>query len=235
MYVVGMVAAVLFPAAAFAQGQRPDASFSFSPENPRTGDQVRFESSSCNPEGRLVRQAWDLDGDGDFDDAEGPVAGRAFSGSGSHVIGLQVTNTEGTTDVERRVIMVNTEYALPQPDSARLMSPFPVVTLAGQLTPQGARIKLLAVRAPVCARVTVSCRGAGCRVKRTSEYAGRKRLRVHRFERRLRAGAVLTVRVSKGRLIGKFTTFRVRKGAPPQRRDMCLRPGQTAGSRCPRG
>lgn len=230
-----MLAAALVPATALAASERPNASFSFSPESPRTGDQVRFESSACDPGGRLARQAWDLDGDGQFDDAEGPVAGTAFAGSGPHTVGLEVTSRGGATDVERRTVMVDTTYALPRPDAARLLSPFPVITLAGRLAGTGARIKLLSVRGPVCALVQVSCRGRGCPVKRASAYVGRSTLRIRRFERRLAAGAVLTVRVSKGNRIGKFTQFRIRSGAAPKRRDLCLRPGATAGSRCPRG
>lgn len=133
------------------------------------------------------------------------------------------------------MIMVDTEYALPRSDSARSMSPFPVVTLAGRLTQRGARITRFAVRAPLCSRVRVSCRGRACPVKNVSTYAGRKVLRVRRFERRLRAGSVVTVRISKGDRIGKLTTFRIRRGREPGRRDMCLRPGETAGSRCPGG
>lgn len=234
-YLTPLLVAILAPATALAASESPSASFSFSPENPRTGDQLRFESSSCAPAGRLARQAWDLDGDGEFDDAEGPVAGASFSASGAHVVGLQVTDRRGVSDVSRRTVMVDTAYALPRPDSARLMSPFPVVTLGGRLAGNGARIKLLTVRAPVCALVQVSCRGGGCPVRSASAYAGRKPLRLGRFERRLAGGSVLTVRVSKGNLIGKFTEFRIRSGAEPRRRDMCLRPGSKAGSRCPRG
>ena len=231
---VAMLAAAILPATSLAATQKPSASFSFSPENPRGGDQVRFESSSCDPDGRLVRQAWDLDGDGAFDDAEGPVAGTSFTSPGSHVVGLQVTDRGGATAVSRRTLMVDTTYALPRPDSARLMSPFPVVTLGGRLAGRGARIKLLSVRAPVCALVRVSCRGGGCPVKRASAYVGRKPLRLRRFERQLAGGTVLTVRISKGNLIGKFTEFRIRSGAEPKRRDLCLRPGSRTGSRCPR-
>ncbi len=230
-----MIALLAFPGVAVAADQRPSASFSFSPENPRTGDSVQFVSSSCDPDGRLVRQVWDLDGDGLFDDAEGRSAATVFAGAGPHVVGLEVTSADGVTKVERRTVMVDTTYALPRPDTARMLSPFPVITLGGRLTKNGARITLLSVRAPVCSRVRVSCRGRGCPGKRTSAYAGRKTLRIRRFERRLRAGTVLTVRVSKGDRIGKLTEFRIRKNRNPTRRDMCLRPGETAGSRCPRG
>jgi hypothetical protein len=131
--------------------------------------------------------------------------------------------------------MVDTEYALPRPDSDRLMSPYPVVRLAGRLTGSGARVRVLSVlRAPVCALVQVTCRGASCPARRASRYVGRGPLRFRRFERRLRAGTVLTVRVTKNDLIGKFTQFRIRKDTAPRRRDRCLRPAQRTGSRCPR-
>ena len=219
---------------ASAQAERPSASFSVSPENPRAGDRTFFASSSCDPDGRLVGEAWDLDGDGQYDDAEGRAVGTTFA-SGAHLIGLQVTSADGATAVQHRTIVVDTEYALPRPDSARMLSPFPVVTLAGRLTPRGARIKLLRVSAPVCARIRVHCRGRGCPSKDVTLYAGRKASRIRRLERHLRAGSVVTVRITKGDRIGKLTTFRIRRQRLPARRDMCLRPGESKGSRCPRG
>jgi hypothetical protein len=234
-YALAVLALVAWPAAALAADQRPDASFSFSPEDPRAGQPVRFESSSCDPDGRLVRQAWDLDGDGAYDDAEGPVATQTFLASGANSVGLEVTAAGGATDTQRRNVMVNTEYALPRPDASRLMTPYPVLRLAGRLTRSGARVRVLSVlRAPVCALVKVSCRGKSCPVKRASGYVGRGPLRFRRFERRLRAGTVLTVRISKNALIGKFTQFRIREDVAPKRRDRCLRPGETSGSPCPR-
>jgi PKD repeat protein len=232
-YLAALAAALAFPAVALAQGQAPSASFSYAPESPRVGDPVTLASASCDPDGRLERQAWDLDGDGQFDDAEGPVADVRFSTPGAHTVALQVTSRGEGTDTQRRTVMVDTQYALPRPDSARLMSPFPVVTLAGRLTSSGARIKRLSVRAPVCARVVVRCRGR-CPAKRVSSYTGRRQLRIRRFERELRAGTVLTIAVSKGAQIGKLTTFKIRQGSPPKRTDKCLRPGDRRGSRCPR-
>jgi PKD repeat protein len=219
---------------ALAQSEGPDASFSFAPENPRTGDSVRFVSSSCQPGGKLTSQSWDLDGDGQYDDATGPDATTAFSGSGAFGIGLQVVGAGGRTDVSRRTVMVDTVYSLPREDGRRLLSPFPVVTLDGRLTKKGARITVLTVRGPVCARVNVRCRGRGC-PRKQSTYIGHRRLRLRRFERAYRAGAVMTIRVSKGSAIGKFTQFKIRKGAAPARKDLCLRPGSSKGSRCPTG
>lgn len=232
---VAVLSLLLCPATAVAANQRPDASFSFSPQDPRTGQQVRFESSSCDPDGRLVRHAWDLDGDGAFDDGDGPVATRSFAGAGARTVGLEVTAADGATARKRRTVTVDTQYALPRPDRERLMSPYPVVRLAGRLSPTGARVRVLAVpRAPRCARVRVSCRGPSCPARRASKYVGRGRVRFRRFERRLRAGTVLTIRISKANLIGKLTTFRIREDRGPRRRDFCLRPGQRAGTPCPR-
>jgi hypothetical protein len=233
---VAFAALFAWPAAALAADESPDADYSFSPDDPRAGQQVRFESSSCDPDGRLVREAWDLDGDGAFDDAFGPVATRTFAGAGGHSVGLEVTAKGGATDQRRRTVMVDTEYALPRPDGDRLMSPYPVVRLAGRLTAEGAHIRLLSVsRAPKCAVVRVSCRGRSCPKRSVTRFKGRGSLRIRRFQRRLRAGAVLTVRVSKGDTIGKYTEFRIREGRAPRRRDRCLRPGESAGSACPRG
>src|SRR5918999_1689072 len=231
---VAVLTLLACPAAALAAEQSPDADFSFSPDDPQTRQQVRFVSSSCDPDGRLIREAWDLDGDGAFDDAVGPVATRTFTSAGGHSIGLEVTADGEATDRRRRTVRVDTEYALPRPDSDRLMSPYPVVRLAGRLTPEGARVRLLSVsRAPKCAVVAVSCRGGSCPAKRVSSFTGRGALRIRRFERRLRAGTVLTVRISKGDSIGKLTRFRIRSGKAPRRRDRCLRPGETRESACP--
>lgn len=239
-YLAVLAAAFAFPAGvAVAQsesqrGESPRASFSFSPESPRVNDQVELESSSCDPDGRLTSQAWDLDGDGDYDDAVGPVAATRFATPGAHSVGLLVTARGGATARQRRTVMVDTQYALPRPDSTRLMSPFPVVTLAGRLTADGAQIRRLSVRGPVCAQVKVTCRGR-CPAKRASAYVGRRELRIRRFERELRAGTTLTIAVSKNASIGKLTTFRIRDGRPPLRTDRCLRPGERGGSGCPRG
>jgi PKD domain len=220
--------------AALAAAQAPDASFSFAPEDPRAGQEVRFESSSCDPDGRPVSEAWDLDGDGAFDDAQGRVATRTFAGAGGYSVGLEVTAADGATDQRRRTVVVDTVYALPRPESDRLMTPYPVVRLAGRLTVNGARVRRLTVsRAPRCAVVAVSCRGRSCPARRVSRFMGRRPLRFRRFERRLVAGAVLTVRISKGDSIGKFTEFRIRAGMAPLRRDRCLRPGERRGSACP--
>src|SRR5947208_2342890 len=55
------------------------------------------------------------------------------------------------------------------------------------------------------------------------------------FQRFLRAGVSLTVRVSKGTNIGAFTRFAVRRGKLPVRADSCLDPAGIKPIPCPSG
>jgi hypothetical protein len=229
---VTVLTLLAFPAAALAA---PEANFTFWPEDPPAGHPVEFQSTSCDPDGRLVRQAWDLDGDGRFDDAFGPEVRRIYPRRGARTVGLEVTAADGRTALRRKEVLVQTEYVLARPRVERVMTPSPVVRLAGRLTRAGARIRVLSVsRAPVCAVVRVSCRGRSCPARRRLvRHKGRVALRFRRFERRLRAGTVLVVRVSKGDTIGKLTRFRIRRGKMPARRDRCLFPGESRGRACP--
>jgi hypothetical protein len=116
----------------------------------------------------------------------------------------------------------------------QFMTPFPVVRILGLLTPRGARIRFLSVRAPASATIRVRCRGRGCPRRQAKRGRGiRRSVRFRRFERWLRAGTILEVRVSRSGAIGKFTRFRIRRGRPPARKDACLRPGRSRGSPCP--
>ena len=112
-----------------------------------------------------------------------------------------------------------------------LLDPFPIVRIKGRTTRVGARLTLLSVRAPRGTRIRVRCR---------SDYCPRSRLalntRLHRlsvFERSLRAGVVIEVRVMHPKKIGKYTRFLIRRAAPPLRRDACLAPGSRKPTRCP--
>ena len=112
-----------------------------------------------------------------------------------------------------------------------VLSPFPIVRLRGVTTRTGARIELLAVRAPRGSRVTVRCLGRGCPARRASAAAG-SGLRFRRFQRHLRAGIVLEVRVTRRGMVGKYVRFTIRKGRSPLRRDMCLRSTAVRPVRC---
>ena len=57
----------------------PVASFRYFPGIPTAGEAADFVSLSSDPDGPLVAQQWDLDGDGQFDDAAGASASRSFT------------------------------------------------------------------------------------------------------------------------------------------------------------
>ena len=102
------------------------------------------------------------------------------------------------------------------------MTPFPIVRLRGVAERRGVRLSLLTVRAPVASKVSVYCSGSSCPRKRVVIAAGRRIVRIRRFERRLlRAGTILRIYVTKPGFVGKYTRFRVTTGSQPVRTDSC--------------
>ncbi len=121
--------------------------------------------------------------------------------------------------------------AVPAP---ALMTPFPIVRIAGLLLPGGARVRVLSVRAPRGAVVSANCRGEGCPVRSLRQRVRRRVLRVERLERRLNAGVRLEIYVRQRNRVGKYTRIRIRAGRrPPLRVDRCVRPGGLTPIRCP--
>jgi hypothetical protein len=216
-----------------AGAQVPSVSFDYTPPNPRVGETVQFISSSCDPHGRLWSQDWDLDGDAFFGDGTGLTASTTFSRPGPHTVGLQVMGANGETTTLWRSLVVDSADAPPRPDVTPVMTPFPVVTLGGQLSRGRTRVNLFTIRAPVCASVSVTCQGRGCPLRSVTGVVGHGALRLREVERRFRAGNRLTVAVSRGALVGKMTTFVIRRHSAPLRSDRCLMPGSFTGSRCP--
>jgi hypothetical protein len=112
---------------------------------------------------------------------------------------------------------------------APYLTPVPIVRLVGTTTRTGARISMLRIRSPRGSTVTVRCHGGrrrGCtRKSQRASSPGSRLLRFRRYERRVRAGVVLEVFVTKGSTIGKYTSFRIRRHKAPSRNDECLSPG----------
>jgi hypothetical protein len=219
---------------ALAANVRPDAGFGLFPRTPASQQTVQFVSYACDPDGRLSEQAWDLDDDGSFDDALGSKAARSYA-PGSHRVKLRVTDRRGKSAVRERIFEVSPDtYVDPFPSPTPLLSPFPFVRLSGSVSGTLTRIGVLSVRAPVCSKAKVLCKGQGCRRKRVTKLVGRKPARFRAIERSfLAAGATIKVFVTKRDRIGKYTRFRFRAGKAPSRVDRCLRFGAKRGVRCP--
>ncbi len=115
------------------------------------------------------------------------------------------------------------------PATARFLRPFPVVRVKGRLVAGGADVALLRVQAPAGATVAVRCDGPGCRLD--GRWFGTTRVRA--LERVLRAGARITIRITRPLRIGKYVRLVIRDGSAPKRHDACLLPGSPRPERCP--
>jgi hypothetical protein len=120
-----------------------------------------------------------------------------------------------------------------------LLSPFPIVHIRGTFGPGWVRLQLVSVRAPRGARIALRCSGVTCPVRSVVVRVARTGATPIRFpmmeRRRLRAGVVITIAVTKQDRIGKYTRFVLRRDAPPARRDTCMRYGATRPTACPSG
>ena len=209
----------------------PVAQFSISDREPEVGQQISLRSFSYDPDGAVVSQRWDLDGDGDFDEnATGRTAFTTFLRAGPRILRLRVEDSSGAFQTETVNITVKKRPA----STPLLLNPFPVIRFAGTVTARGARVRILEVQAPRRSKITVRCAGKTCPAKRLTKTSATRRVRFKRMAGFLKAGTVITVAVRKGNLIGKHTRWLVRAGKLPKRRDLCLYPGRSKPARCPR-
>jgi hypothetical protein len=121
----------------------------------------------------------------------------------------------------------------PSHRKAKLLKPFPTIRIRGRLTLTGARVTALTIRAPHRVKIVVTCGGRGCPVHRWRRTA--RRTHIARFERNLRAGMWIRVKITKRGYIGKQTVIRIRRGKVPLRTDACLYPGTRKAKACPGG
>jgi PKD repeat protein len=234
----------------------PLASFGYSPAAPVAGQSLTFTSQSTDPDGTIAALAWDLDGDGQFDDAAGPTASHAFPAAGQYMVSLRATDDRGATSVAfqavavRGTVIPHDAPAAPQPGisasgahppgsspspGTSLMNPFPLVHIRGQVFGSRVKIDLLSVRAPRGATVRVRCRGRGCprRTMVARAVSAVRSVRMRGLERRYAAGAVIEVFVTARGHVGKYVRFTIRRGAAPARQDLCITPNAKRPSRCP--
>ncbi|HEX4483518.1 MAG TPA: Ig-like domain-containing protein [Solirubrobacteraceae bacterium] len=213
----------------------PSASFTWVPATPSVGQSVSLVSSSTDPSSAIGSFAWDVAGNGQF--ALGPPAmTTSFASAGSHAVSLRVSDGNGLSSTATETIKVLAA-------APKLMQPFPIVRIAGSETSYGVKVRLLTVQAPLGAKVSIACVGGGCKTKaesrvakassKSTSRAGAVTLAFARFERPLRAGASLQIRVTQAGDIGKYTSFAIRRKRLPVRTDACLQPASSKPSACP--
>ena len=126
-----------------SSNQEPLVSFIHLPARAEVGETVSFVSTSQDPDGSITRQAWDLDGDGAFDDGTDVNVSRAFSRPGRYAVSLRVTDSNGARVTLTETISVR----------APLLDPFPTVGMEGIVADDSVRIDMFRVNAPPGARV----------------------------------------------------------------------------------
>jgi PKD repeat protein len=200
----------------------PAASIAVSPDAPLTGDEITLDGrGSGDPDGSIVAGGWDLDGDGDFDDAAGPVATVTFDTAGPHTVALRVIDDNGASAVASAVVTVGqgavAAAASPPPPAgpakigATLRYAFTRTSKTTMFT------SLLVRNVPAGAKVKATCKGGGCSKKAFSAVAKTDSVSLKTMLRRkLKVGAVITVVVSKPGMVGRTIVVTVRKGKDPK-------------------
>ncbi len=83
----------------FDANQPPIARATASPTNGPTPLTVNFDGTgSSDPDGDSLSYAWDLDGDGQYDDSTAPKPAYTYSAAGNYDVKLRVTDARGTSD-----------------------------------------------------------------------------------------------------------------------------------------
>ena len=105
-----------------AGNQVPRAVINATPTNGSTPLHVAFSAaSSSDPdpgETDTLTYAWDLDGDGAYDDATGPTAEFTYDNQGSYLAGVKVTDTHGASATDAVAISAGNT-----PPTATILSP----------------------------------------------------------------------------------------------------------------
>ncbi len=188
---------------------RPVASFRISPARPLENQSVTFASTSDDPDDRLTKQEWDFNGDGRYE-AQGRVVSRKFKRGNRRVV-LRVTDSRGATATRARTFVVRTKPLRQPPDVDSTVSYLP--------RQWGITLTRFTVQVPSKTSLAVRCSGSGC-PRGTFRRRSTKKAALLTFSGLtgiLRAGAKISIIITRpGHLTG-WDTITVRGGASPDR------------------
>jgi hypothetical protein len=125
---LGALALILAPATLAAAGSR-DPSFSVSPDTPVAGEPVTLTAVTEGTKHAVTGLSWDLDGDGQYADAAGPVVQTTFAAPGAHRVRLRVDFDNGShINVKRDLLIDPALPVAPAPPPAPPPAPSPPPT-----------------------------------------------------------------------------------------------------------
>ena len=84
----------------------PEASIAFDGRAPLAGEFAAFTGTDSDSDGSVLTREWDLDGDGQFDDAQGAAASTAFAAAGTHTIRYRVVDDSGRSSTASKDVDV---------------------------------------------------------------------------------------------------------------------------------
>jgi len=109
-----------------AANQPPIAGATADPTNGLVPLAVSFDgTSSADPEGDPLSYAWDLDGDGAFDDSTSPKPTRTYATAKVYQVSLRVTDAKGASDVLDQPLTISAGNTAP---AATIDSPLSTTT-----------------------------------------------------------------------------------------------------------
>jgi trypsin len=115
---------------AWIRGRVPTAAVAASSTIPAPGEQVDL-SATVGPGAQTSSPAlaWDLDGDGVFDDATGATASTAFASTGVRIVRVQATFPDGDRAVARKALDVGNTGVLASPTTTTTNATTPLQTV----------------------------------------------------------------------------------------------------------
>jgi PKD repeat protein len=102
------------------------------------GSPIVFDASgSSDPDGTVVLYEWDLDNDGQYDDATGVNPNYTWNDDYSGTIGLKVTDNDGLTDTDSTAVTVNNVAPTADAGGDQTVTAGDTVNFTGSMTDPG--------------------------------------------------------------------------------------------------
>jgi PKD repeat protein len=114
----------------------PVAVLSVVPAVTPVGTSVTLDArGSYHPEGEIVSYEWDLDNDGEWDDALGPTSSCSYERPGTFRVGLRVTDRNELVDTDEQEVIVTPLNSIPElPWGSILASTTMILAIVSYLT-----------------------------------------------------------------------------------------------------